>query len=921
MNAVGGSLLWSALQVSLFCLAGTVAYIAGRRGNRDCGAPLLFGVIITAAAITVASFSPWPRWWTWSDTLSGQRTPRASANINSPTTDRPSSSALPSANDGSTPPAPSQFELSISGFLSSFLGDVRDRLTGDSRGGLNDAQWHWPAWLAMAILGSAAIGAARMLIGWLALARLLRATRRVEDPALIALLNRLREQLRCRREIELREMTIAGCSPATVGWRRPVILLPADWRQWTSDTTLAILAHETAHVAHGDFATWLAAQLGVVVNFYNPLVHWLSLRLRLEQELAADARGATLAGGAKHYAAILARLALAQDDFRPLWAGRPFFPTRGTLMRRIEMLHHQPIGEPRSPSQTWRIVSLAMLIASGLAVSGLRGPIRVAQAEDTAVGSDSATNVVAVESPTTDSTRPTFDRSYLPANTIAVISFKPLKVTESTTLEPVLNPFPSSYGFAFAMTDNGVDEVKTIVLPAMRDITSSPLPKNSTEPAVMEIYRMRKPYERAKLRVRIFGEAPDGVTETTCLGHPCLRAQSDSGHLVNYVLVDNRTIVIVRQRDVPCLLAAGAAGHPSWYDQWQRMAESPLAFACDPTAMAEIEIEPADAGDRFILSCLKGATFLSGRVEWTSSELKSHVTAQCASAEKAQAMTQLARTGAAGLIAALTTAPQMFAPSAMPKEFQAIDVAGNLLGMLHELRVNQQDRAVRVEAKFASAFITQLADAAKALLARQGDEFKARLKADEATHVEKLGRLVKAFDAYRARHGHYPSAAVAGPDGKTLHSWRVELLPYLDEKSLFDEYKLDEPWDSEHNKPLIDKIPNIYSTSQWTGKGQAEYYVVTGRGTLFDDAGGRDSITDSPAETILVLQGRQHMPWTKPVDIETTIDHNVTRPFRFGEGFYAAFADGSVKFVSKETDAATVRALFTRAGGEEVKLR
>ena len=109
---------------------------------------------------------------------------------------------------------------------------------------------------------------------------------------------------------------------ATIGWRRPLILLPDDWQTWDEDERRAVLAHELAHVCRGDFLTGLLAQLSLALQFYHPLAHWLSARLRLEQELAADAWTARLSGGNLPYLTTLARMALRRDDRVP-WAGRP----------------------------------------------------------------------------------------------------------------------------------------------------------------------------------------------------------------------------------------------------------------------------------------------------------------------------------------------------------------------------------------------------------------------------------------------------------------------------------------------------------------------------------------------------------------------------------------------------------------------
>ena len=99
---------------------------------------------------------------------------------------------------------------------------------------------------------------------------------------------------------ELRESAEIA-APAIVGWRRRLILLPQQWREWSEAERQAVLAHEVAHIVRGDFVAWFVAQLGVVLHFYNPLVHWLARRLRIEQELAADALGAMAAGGSGTY--------------------------------------------------------------------------------------------------------------------------------------------------------------------------------------------------------------------------------------------------------------------------------------------------------------------------------------------------------------------------------------------------------------------------------------------------------------------------------------------------------------------------------------------------------------------------------------------------------------------------------------------
>ncbi|HVX64449.1 MAG TPA: M56 family metallopeptidase, partial [Pirellulales bacterium] len=269
--------------------------------------------------IATLSFSPWPRWRTSTEIWQAAQPSDAAAKAPSNPTGR--SSFIPSptagaASDAASAPAGSSPTANLFGLLSGIWdrvqSQVQNQLDVDSRPEHDARAWRWPAWLAAAMAASTGVGLLRMLAGLLALNRLLRDTRRVTDSSLVALLEELCAKLGCRRPIELREMISgrAGGSPAVVGWLRPAILLPADWRSWSAEVRRGILAHETSHVAHGDYLKWLAAQVAVILHFYNPLVHWLARRLRLEQELAADACGAALAGGPKAYAAVLAQMAL-----------------------------------------------------------------------------------------------------------------------------------------------------------------------------------------------------------------------------------------------------------------------------------------------------------------------------------------------------------------------------------------------------------------------------------------------------------------------------------------------------------------------------------------------------------------------------------------------------------------------------------
>lgn len=929
MNALGILLVWTAWQTTLFCLAAGGLYLCARRRRPAWGAAVLCGALLTTAGIAALAFSPWPRWPV--SAVAGRivRPADEVAKAGAPALSRASkpasdASAETAPGAGAAPLNAGVFRL-FSGIWDRMQYEVQQQLKAASSADLDNRKHRWPAWLAAAMLGGVAVGAVRMFVGWLALVRLLRNTQRVTDGSLAILLEELRGKLGCRRGIELREMAgvQAGGSPAVVGWRRPVILLPADWRSWSAAARRGILAHEISHVVHGDFPQWLAAQAGVVIHFYNPLVHWLARRLRLEQELAADARGAALAGGPKAYATILAQMALQPNHARPLWAGRPFFPSRGTLMRRIEMLHHPRFSAERSPSRLGLTALLTSLALAAVGVAGFRGPSAAAQAADPPAKAEPAETAGASAS---DAMLPAFDRSYLPAETIGVLSLKSFSVAGSElVVEPAFCVLPNQIGWGVGPFKKDqarsfeVEELNAIALraePAPASSADSPAAANT---AAVTIYRMRRPYEPSKLRETILYAGSDDVTEIVCHGLTCFRAGSDgAGDAIDYLMADDRTIVVVRDRDLARVLQADPESHPSWYDRWRQMADSPLAAALDSAALAglEQEWEPKDAADRFFFSLAKETSLIFARADMTAGGVQFGVTFDCQSPEKAAHTQDVVRNTQA---ATLKTISQFvtLTPSSLPKEFQAIDVAGPLVQSLSALQLKVEGEQVRVEAAFGAAFVTQILAAQKAWQDALAENMKQE-------HLTKLGRLAAAFNAYHDAHGHYPPATVLGPDGKTPHSWRVELLPYLGEQRLFDSYKLDEPWDGEHNKRLIEKMPEVYGNLQSPKLGVAEYYVVTGEGTLFDGQAPttRESISDAPGETILVMQSRRQIPWTRPVDLDSGAFEDSTQPAGGQmKDFYAAFADGTVRFVDGKHDPASVRALFTKAGGEQVKLR
>ena len=153
------------------------------------------------------------------------------------------------------------------------------------------------------------------------------------------------------------------------------------------------------------------------------------------------------------------------------------------------------------------------------------------------------------------------------------------------------------------------------------------------------------------------------------------------------------------------------------------------------------------------------------------------------------------------------------------------------------------------------------------------------------------------------------------------------ILPYIDSNGLYEQFHLDEPWDSPHNKPLSDQLPAVYECpSGMAPPGQTTYEVVVDPGSMFTgEPVGVDlkSVTDGTANTLMVVEATNPVPWTKPEDLSTAAGDSIPGiGSKHPGGFNAAMVDGSIRFVrsspSSPLSPSSLKALVTRDGGELV---
>jgi hypothetical protein len=204
---------------------------------------------------------------------------------------------------------------------------------------------------------------------------------------------------------------------------------------------------------------------------------------------------------------------------------------------------------------------------------------------------------------------------------------------------------------------------------------------------------------------------------------------------------------------------------------------------------------------------------------------------------------------------------------------------------------------------------------------------RARATAGQQQSSNNLKQIGLAMHSYHDVNKALPPAAIYDKQGKPLLSWRVAILPYLEENALYKEFKRDEPWDSPHNKKLLVRMPKVYRSpfSRKGEEGKTVYLAPLGKDTAFPpERRGMllpKDFPDGTSNTILIVEATDEraVPWTKPEDLPYNAKDPVAGLLsKDRDWFLAVCADGAVHAVPLEIGLDNIRALFTRNGGEAI---
>jgi hypothetical protein len=205
--------------------------------------------------------------------------------------------------------------------------------------------------------------------------------------------------------------------------------------------------------------------------------------------------------------------------------------------------------------------------------------------------------------------------------------------------------------------------------------------------------------------------------------------------------------------------------------------------------------------------------------------------------------------------------------------------------------------------------------------------------------MSQLKQLALAIQDYQTAHGTFPPAYISDSGSRRMLSWRVLVLPFMEERSLYQRFDLSKPWNDANNRvsSSVD-IEILHCPANWTKNPTTDYLAVVGTNTAWPGTRGRtmSEFTDELSQTIVLIEAHnEKVDWAEPLDL--TLDEAVellSNPIPQGDGhrivhgpFYKvsygrniAFADGKVRLLRAPLDREVATALLTVDGGEIVDM-
>jgi hypothetical protein len=401
-------------------------------------------------------------------------------------------------------------------------------------------------------------------------------------------------------------------------------------------------------------------------------------------------------------------------------------------------------------------------------------------------------------------------------------------------------------------------------------------------------------------------------------GKICLALAEEKDDPVAYV-PGKYTVVLTTRENMPKVVSAGKPKGPLVDQMKKADADNDLIIA--------LAAEGVPGFDRILAEAKIGApplavTYLDAAGGVRGGTLTINLTApslvrlaldakDAEAADKVEELLQQARRMASGGL--------VLSKQSMPRELKT--TLGPLVTLAEELvdgaKAAKSGSQVTAEVKRPQVLDTANGAVVAAVLK---SVMEARSAARQAQQMNNLKQIGLAMLNYVSAQNAFPPAAIE-KNGKPLLSWRVAILPYVEEAALYERFHLDEPWDSPHNLELAKTMPAVFQSVGSPKDGKTRVMVFTGKGAAFDGGKkiGITDIRDGMSNTILCVEAgaEKAVPWTKPEDLPFIPE----KPRKVlgkvsPNGFLAAFFDGSVRRL--KVDNKTLKALITPDGSEVI---
>ena len=213
-------------------------------------------------------------------------------------------------------------------------------------------------------------------------------------------------------------------------------------------------------------------------------------------------------------------------------------------------------------------------------------------------------------------------------------------------------------------------------------------------------------------------------------------------------------------------------------------------------------------------------------------------------------------------------------------------------------------------------------------LARSALEAGVEPMAESQTR-EKMRTMILGVHNYESAWRSLPTYATIENEGKSGLSWRVHILPYIEEIELYEKFKLDEPWDSPHNIKLLAEMPNIYKPTLLMDPEQAvepnctTFVAPVGANTVFgqDDRMDFGKITDGTSNTVAFVElAPEHaIPWTAPIEYKYDPKDPTQKMAQRNGNTQVVMFDGSWANIPIKQADGVWQAMFSAGGGEAVQ--